>query len=328
MNTGNKRKKWRIVNYFYLVLILFTLWISATYTWFSISRTPRVSDMQLSVGSTAGVEIAFNITDEEWSNFLNFGEVLEEIDPLKPVSWVDEDKRFYAARYGVDGRINGIDIPLTDEYNANKNNFNSYYMITSFYMRSDVDARISLSEAVTNEDGTQGSGTYVIGSPVWNSDMVLHNNGGHGAEYAVRVGIKITKVDENGNENADSVQFYVYEPNYDGHVDGSTGAFETQSIKGKETLVDEEYMIRQTTSRWKEFYPVTKNVVVQELGKFEKQPNLFEMKANEFVKIDLYFWLEGQDIDCGYLLESDAQIMANFQFLAEQDGQSGLEEFR
>ena len=62
--------------------------------------------------------------------------------------------------------------------------------------------------------------------------------------------------DLNGYEKANSVQFYVYEPNYDGHVDGSTGAFETKSIDGKETLVDEEYMIRQTASRWSEYYPV------------------------------------------------------------------------
>ena len=328
MNKEKRRQRWRIVNYFYLVLILFTLWVSASYTWFSISRTPRVSDVQLSVGSTAGVQIAFNIQDEEWSNFLDFGEVLEKIDPLKPVSWVDEENRFYAARYGVDGRINAIDIPLTDEYNANKDNFNGYYMITTFYMKSDVAAKISLSEAITNEDGTQGAGTYVIGMPVWNSDMVLHNNGGHGAEYAVRVGIKITKLDENGYENADSVQFYVYEPNYDGHVDGSTGAFETQNIYGKETLVDEAYMIRQTTSRWSEYYPVTRNIVVHDLGKFDTPTDLFELKPNEYARIDLYFWLEGQDVDCGYFLESDAQIMANFQFLAITDDQSGLEEFR
>lgn len=328
MNKENKKRKWRVASYFYLVLILFTLWVTSSYTWFSISRTPRVSDMQLSVGSTKGVELAFHLDDEEWSNYLNFGEVLNDIAPLKPISWVHNEGKFYAARYGVDGRIMAIDWPLSDENNANKNTYDGYYMISSFYMRSDVNASVSLSEAVTNEDGTQGSGTYVIGRPIWDSNQVLHNNGGNGAEYAVRVGIKVTKIDENGNENADSVQFYVYEPNYDGHVDGSTGAFETNSIDGKETLVDEEYMIRQTTSRWSEYYPVTRDVIIQQLGEFTTETDLFEIHPNEYVKIDLYFWLEGQDIDCGYLLESDAQIIANFQFKADQSGQSGLEVFK
>lgn len=330
MGKAEKRKKWRIVNYFYLVLILFTLWVTASYTWFTISRTPSVSDMQLYIGSTHGLEFAHTLDaeDDAWTQSLDFGDVLSEIAPLKPVTWSNRDQKFYAAVYGTDGRINSINLALTDEYNANKNNYNGYYMITSFYARTDTGVNVSLSEAVTNEDGTQGAGTYVIGTPIWDDEAIVHYNGGHGAEYTVRVGIKITKLDENGYENADSVQFYVYEPNYDGHADGSINYVETPSIDGVPTLVDEAFLIRQTTSRWSEYYPVTKDVIVQELGAFTTETDLFHLNPNEYAKIDMYFWMEGQDIDCNYMLSSNAQIMANFQFLAEQDGQSGLEDFR
>ena len=40
--------------------------------------------------------------------------------------------------------------------------------------------------------------------------------------------------------------------------------------------------------------------------------------------MDLYIWLEGQDVDCDNRIGRDAQISANIQFFADPDGQSGL----
>ena len=69
---------------------------------------------------------------------------------------------------------------------------------------------------------------------------------------------------------------------------------------------------------------VQKNVVISQLGEFEKEPYLFDLAEGQVAKIDLFFWLEGQDTDCGNLLIQQAMIMSNIQFRAESDGGSDL----
>lgn len=330
MNKKGKKGVTKIVVYAYMVLILFTLWVSATYTWFSISRTPRVSDMSLSVSAQSGLELAgdWRAEDTEWTQHLDFNKLMnKDISPLKPVTWVSEENCFYTANYSYDGRITDFSTRLSDESNANRDDAYGYYMIATLYARTGTSVNVSLAEAITGEDGKEGLGTYVIGLPIWNSEDISHENGGNGAENTIRVGIRVTKLDKEGKEKADSVQFYVYEPNCDGHADGEKEIIETIGINGA-VLVPENQLIRQTTSTWTESNPVQHNVVVQELGKFVSETDLFELDPEEFAKIDLYFWMEGQDIDCNYLIGQNAKIMANIQFLAESGNDSGLEEFK
>ena len=80
MNKKEKKSVWRLIGYAYMVLILFTLWVSATYTWFSISRTPRVSDMALSVSSKSGLELSSDLEaeDEEWTQHLDFDKLMNQ----------------------------------------------------------------------------------------------------------------------------------------------------------------------------------------------------------------------------------------------------------
>lgn len=318
----------RIILSFWMLMVLMTLFVTASYTWFSISRTPKVSEMAISVAAQSGMELAETIDAEEWTQHLNLAESIGETAPLKPVTWVNSLQKFYAADIGTDGRIVGITRELSDEYNANQNNVNGFYLKHTLYARTGTNVAVSLVPAMTSSDGVEGSGTYVIGTPEWDSQAVIHNNGGNGAEYTLRVGIKITKLDAEKNELVDSVQFYIYEPNVDGHVDGTEGSIETKSIDGSEPLVEEKYMIRQTKSTWTEVDPVQHGIVMQELGEFESDTHLFDLEKNTYAKIELYFWMEGQDVDCNYMIGQDAHLMANIQFYAEALDDSGLEEFR
>ena len=174
-------------------------------------------------------------------------------------------------------------------------------------------------------DGTQGAGTYDIGTPVWDSENVGHTNGGHGAEYAVRNGIRITKFDVATETRKGESVFYIYEPNSDKHINGENGMIETKSIDGTETLVPGNRLLRQTTSTWEEAEPVQRDVVIRELGEFATDSYLFDLAADEFAKIDIYVWLEGQDVDCTNEIGKESQIFVNMQFQAEANGQSGLE---
>jgi len=105
------------------------------------------------------------------------------------------------------------------------------------------------------------------------------------------------------------------------HIDGSFGYLDTPSIDGKETLGSR--MILQSASEWTEAYPVERNVTIKTLGEFMTDTMLFELDVDSMVRIDMYIWLEGQDVDCTNLIE-EAQIFANVQFHADYSGQSGL----
>lgn len=324
--TKGQKRAIRTAVYFYVLIILMSLLTVASYTWFSLSRTPRVSDMYLFINSDTGLEISADPLAETWELQLDFRDLTPETSPLRPVTWSEERGIFIAAAYGADGRQldYGYWHPLSDENNANRNDAYGYYIKTTFYARSGQTETVFLSEAVEVDQGIDGSGTYVIGTPVWDGEAVLHNNGGMGAECAVRIGIRITPVDLAGQPNGEPETFYIYEPNSDRHVDGTTGYISTPSIDGAEALIDGERLILQTASEWSEAYPVERNVVVHRLGEFETEPELFTIQPGEMKQIDLYIWLEGQDVDCTNQIQG-AQIMASIQFDTDPDDQSGLQ---
>ena len=229
------------------------------------------------------------------------------------------------AAYGTDGRvIEAKYTVLTDEKNANRSDGNAYYVKGTFYARSDSEVDVSLGEALELNGGINTAGTYVIGTPVWNEQTILHDDGGYGAETAIRVGIRVTSVDELTGAARGGSDFYIYEPNYDSHIDENIeGPVETENVDGG-TYEDITYVIYQTASEWMEDYPVQQNVTVKELGEFVGDTYLFTLEADSMVRIDLYIWLEGQDVDCTNLIDK-ARITANIQFDVEYSGQSGLE---
>lgn len=320
------RRKWIIPLYIYMLIILFTLLTVSTYTWFTLSQTPRVSDLNMYVNSNSGLELALWSGQEEWVQQLDFRDMVEVTTELRPITWSSRDDCFYAAIYGVDGRMTGDWTRLNDVSNANKTNRDGFYVKASFYARTQQDVEISLSPAVEVEEGKMGSGTYLIGTPVWSNSEIIHSNGGQGAECAVRIGIRITPVDKDGRPNEEEDAFYIYEPNSDMHINGARGYVETPSIDGTNSLVPSENLILQSASTWQEAYPIQREVVIRELGEFITEPKLWNLKAGEIIRIDLYVWLEGQDIDCTNMINR-AQILANIQFNGDAGEQSGMVTF-
>lgn len=324
--TPNQRQRRRTIIYVYVLLILLILLVSASYTWFALSRTPRVSDMAMYVSSETGLELAagYDAADEEWGQTIDFLALVGEDTLLKPATWSNTQNTLLTMNYGNDGRIIGNRYStLTDEQHSNRNDINAYYVKAVFYARTGSDVAVSLGEAIEVNEGENTAGTYVIGTPIWNEQTILHDNGGSGAETAIRIGLAITPINELGETDGERM-FYIYEPNYDTHIDPQIiGDQATASIDGSAALIDSTRLIRQTTSSWTEASPVQREVTIKSLGQFTTPTDLFTMKAGEMVRIELYVWLEGQDVDCTNLIE-DAQIIANVQFATEYTGQSGL----
>lgn len=324
--TIEQRQKRRTIIYLYVLFALLVLLVTASYTWFSLSRTPRVSSMEMNVSASVGIQLAetYDAEDEAWGQVLDFQNLIGEETILQPASWSARQNSFVTAYYGTDGRtIQNKFTLLTDEQNANRSDEHAYYVKGTFYARSDTAVSVSLGEAVEVNEGVNTAGTYVIGTPVWNDQRILHEDGGFGAETAIRVGLRITPIDALTGRAYDASEFYIYEPNYDVHMDENiTGDVITESVDGG-NYEDTAYMIYQTASTWTEAYPVQRDVTVKSLGEFVSDTYLFSLEADEMVKIDLYIWLEGQDVDCTNLID-EAQIVANVQFDAEYGGQSGL----
>lgn len=317
-----KKKAWIIV-YFYMVLILLILLTAASYTWFARSKLNRVSNLSIYVNTPVGLQIALSPDSEEWGQQLSWLDMVSETSPLRPVTWSDKDQMFYAAVYGIDGRLTGKWQALSDERNANRTNYEGYYCIATFYAKTDERVNVSLAPPVAIDGGENGSGTYLIGMPIWDAENVEHHNGGEGAENAVRIGIKITRLGEDHQPIDEAPQFYIYEPNSDTHADGSTGYIATPSIDGTESLVPAEQLIPQTATTLSEADPVQKDVQLHTFGEFTADTDLFSLDADEMVMIQLYIWLEGQDVDCTNAIE-EAQIMANIQFSSTTEHQSGM----
>lgn len=305
-----------------ILLILLPLCTVATYTWFSISRTPKVSDMEMTINSSVGLELAWSADadEEEWGQHLTFTDAVPDTTLLTPVTWSEQNGAFYTVSFGPDGRVKDIGTRLSDEKDTNDRD--GHYVKFTLYGRTDQHVDVSLAPAVEMEEGTACGGTYLIGPPQWDADNLRHTDGGDGAQYAVRVGLRMTKISADGIEG-DSV-FVVYEPNGDRHRDGTTGYLSTPSMDGTDALVPEDRLIVQSTSSFTESDPILRDTVQYDLGDFQGEASLFQLTADQMVRIEVYIWLEGMDADCVNAIGRNALIFANLQFLAEPHHNSGL----
>jgi len=325
--TADKRMRQRTIAYLWLFIGMLTMLVSASFAWFSVSATPCVNDMAIFVNSPVGLELAVQYTDSDelWGQNINFSDLVSTAAPLKPVSWSDRDQCFKAPRYGLDGRRTGKWKPLNDQENSNRSGNDPYYVVATFYARTGTACTVSLADAYALNDGLSGAGTYVIGAPVWNAEKEIHEDAGRGAEYAIRIGFRVTQIDPNTGANVGASKFLLYEPNAKVSENEAMGYVNTRSIDGTDTLVSRDRLLVQTPSSWSETTPVRKDTTVKTLGNFITDKRLFALEAQEMVRIDMYIWMEGQDVD-SYGLPEDATLFANIQFKTDSEAQTGLEE--
>lgn len=317
----------RSIAYVWLLLGMLAMLTVSSFAWFSISPAPRVNDMGLFVNAPVGLELAtdYSAPDELWGQNISFPDLVSDSSPLKPVTWSQQDQCFKAIRYGKDGRQSNRLKTLNDQDNANKLGDDQYYTMGVFYARTDAKCTVTLADAVELANGEHGAGTYVIGTPVWNAELGAHENAGSGAQYAVRIGFLVTKIDKNTGAAVEDSVFSIYEPNADMHLSKTVRVLDTPSSDGTETLISRDRLLVQSTSSWAEAEPAQRDATVKTLGEFLTDIDLFEIDQGEMVRIVMYIWVEGQDVDC-YGLPEDASLFANIQFKADYATQSGIED--
>ena len=310
-----QRERKKVIFLGYVALVLCVLAVSASFAWMSISSTPTVTDLALSVVSDNRLEVA---PDNEgkpgvWGSILGLTEESELAAPLKPVTFKAEDNSFYEPGYGLDGRVDFSNAArLTDENGkllVGKDSAPVYSC--DFWIRSSASyCSVGLTPAVVRENGELGNGTFVIGEPVWNEKTFRHDEAGNGTEKAVRVALRI---EGNGAEPACWV---IYEPCAD--ENSQTAGVSGSPLQGNNRL------IRQKTSEWTESSPILKDTVIYKPGDFiDNVDGLFDLEPGISKHVTLYLWIEGQDPDCTNAI-SGGRIFANLQFNGELNNPAGL----
>ncbi len=316
-----------MIIYFYMILILLILTTVSTYAWFALTRTARVSNLSVFINADPDMLISLDPnSDDDWTQHISYEDMFEAEYKLLPATWSDKDQRFYGAVYSFDGRrINSWE-PLTDERHANSESRDNYYVKATIYAKAGTDIDVLLADAGAGDvDITTASGTYLLPGAKWNESEIRHDNVGNGAESAIRIGLRITRLNEDLSESTTEPSvFYIYEPNYDRHMQPElSGYVATPSIDGAEHLISEERILKQSSSMWGDTTPVQKDQLAYVFGSFDEELKLFHMKREEVVKIEMYIWLEGQDVDCTNAI-ADARLFGNIQFQAVPTGGGGL----
>ena len=322
---SDKNMRMRTLTYVFILLGFVTMIVSTSFAWFSISQNTRVSDMEIYVNAPPGVTIAtrFDAPEEEWGEHIEFSDLVDSRSPLKPVTWSDSEGVFKSIRYGLDGRQTNRFRTLSDAVNANTTGDKQYYICGTFFARTGTSCTLSLTKPVTMSNGELGSGTYVTGEPKWNEAYRRHDNLGKGAQYSIRIGFRVSSIDSATGEILDRNRLVIYEPNADRHLDSSVSVVPTASIDGGSELVGADRLIRQTTSTWTDAASAKSGVTIKDLGDFITDTKVFSLEAGQMARVDMYVWMEGQDVDC-YGIPEDAFLFANVQFDTDYGQQSGL----
>jgi len=302
----------------------FVLLTSAAYAWMSMAGDIRVTDLALNVVTDNALELAPDAggTAGEWTTVIRMPDLLGGDAVLRPVAYSSKREAFLAPRYGLDGRPDFSTPKLVAPLSANAAAAppssgeaggeagaaepSGYLFSFDFWIRAgSSDCSVRLSEPKEVSKGLDGGGSYVIGRPVWNPRSVSHDDGGRGAQNALRIAFR-TYSDYGG----DGGGFVIYEPNADGG-----GAYApTPSIDGTGALTDEGSLILQSSSGWAEQDPVLRDNVDYKIGGFiTEDTELFTLAAGKARRVTLYVWLEGQDADCVNAI-SGAQLIINLQF--------------
>lgn len=311
---------------FIILLVCVMLLTTSSLAWMTMASTLRVSNLSLSVCTQNALMIAPDVDGKpgEWGTILDLTEYSKLFGALKPATFVASEMMFYSPSYGLDGRISEVSKKLIDENGAllpefsaadEKQKEDGRLYVVDFWMKTESnDTWVSLSEPVNREAETLGSGTFVVGEPVWGGGS--HTEEGNGTESAVRMALRVKKngvIDEVTQQPEDTGDelMIIYEPN----ADGGGGLQETQSIKGGKLNGDLK-LIQQKKSTWKDKSPALKDEVDYTVGEFmTEDTSLFYLHSNQPRHMYLYFWLEGQDADCtNALFAEGGKLLANLQF--------------
>lgn len=271
-----KAKKIRSIIMMSLMCIM--LLSAATYAWFTLSSTAKVSNLTMTVGEANGLRVAMDSgstpKESDWKPAITFPDNAVK-GVLVPATY--DGSKFYRPEYNDDGEVDRV---VNDnsvvELNTSNNDTKKeghYYTLT-FYMESlGEDANIRLVEG-ENLSKDSRKGTYVIENK---KGQKTEQN----AAAAVRISINAQDSDVSG----------IYEPNCDMEFSGTVTKASTASGYSKKNYTTVQQKSDGT------FVDGTSH-----------SKAVFKLKADKPTLITLHIWIEGDDAQCVNQIQMDNLI--------------------
>lgn len=189
-----------------MALLCIAMLSGATYAWFTLSNTARVTNMQLTVGEASGLLIsdAENGTFSPSINMFNFSE-----KKLMPAGTTD-GINFLIPHYDEDGKVDKVFSEGTDtakKLGKDNTENDGHYIEWEFWLKSGVATQVRLSKG-------EGSGETLKGTYVKRNDGQLDNR----CLAALRISL------------SDGTNTIVYEPYVDFVDEAGTKAETTRDL--------------------------------------------------------------------------------------------------
>lgn len=189
---------------------------TAAYAWFTISTTPEVTGITISIvptGKEYPIEVSQNQTD--WTTELHMDNIVEQYGPLRPISTFDGE-HWYLPYYDIRGNVDEFhEVELSEVANRlkGKDGFEepfNYLVYFDIWVRTrdtgtNYDMRLSNPAKNVGAD-EKYFGTFVLWDPQKSAkeDEVPGND----AMACTRIGIQML-----GEDDENTSPFYIYEPN-------------------------------------------------------------------------------------------------------------------
>lgn len=285
-----KAKKIRSIVMMSLLCVL--MLSAATYAWFTLSDTAKVSNLTMTVGDVTGLQIAIDngTAPGIYGNELKYGEGEAASyginGTLFPATLINKTDGIKKPVYDPAGSGAVTDVAAVETAEILKNDSDpsatGYYYETTFYLKSlgkNIAVQLKKGENLGNtgvQVGTE-TGTYVLNN-------IEQSSSGNGSTH---IGAKAVRI-----WLTDGTNSIIYQPNSDLIADSNTY-----------TLAEDKRSVRTTEA------PTD---VQSADGTFSTQGNL-SLTANTDTKITMRIWIEGTDEFCGNEIKLE-HIIAQLQF--------------
>lgn len=289
-NIAKKAKKMRSIVMMSLLCVL--MLSAATYAWFTLSNTAKVSNLTMTVGDVTGLQIAVDTGTGAgtYGNELKYGDgeaaSYKIIGTLLPATLMDKTNAIKKPVYDPAGSGAVTDVSAVDASEVLKNGSASsatgYYYETTFYLKSlgkDISVRLKKGESLAGTGVQTGNetGTYVLNNK---TQTETNNSTTHIGAKAVRIWL------------TDGTNHIIYQPNSDLTAGSNyTLATDSRSLKSTEAPTD----------------------VQSAAGTFGSTQGSLSLAKDTDKKITMRIWIEGTDEFCGNEIKLE-DIIAQLQF--------------
>ena len=298
----------------FLLLLTGLLLSTTTYAWFTTNRVATIETINVKVQTEGSLEIS--VDGVNWKPGITQEEIINAHNTNYPTST---------------NQLPAYIEPVSTIGNLSNNGFMDMYLgIISSNETGDYIIK-SEKSTETESNGINSTGTFVAfdaflkiteSKNIYLTDesKVVYNGNSTGTENAIRVAF-IIEGNTPATSNLQTVQsltttdnnnVYIWEPNYNTHT--VTGVSNAREVYG--LSITENYATRLSYDGIKAEFPETENVTFSN-AKATNYPNYFApitpriqtTKENTtyqplwnlaagITKVRIYFWLEGQDVDC------------------------------